>query len=573
MSNYIDLLDAQPGKDEKQSVKEKILSLCIHMVLWHSPEKEAFATCSVAGIHQDISIKSLEFSQFLRKLYYEKYKGIPSEHSLKECLSTLEGKARYEGEEYPVFSRIGRYGDTIYIDLVDKEGTIVEIDAKGWRVLNSHSQKKIKFCRNSSMRPLPRPSESGGLDQLRQYINVTNDDEYHLIIAWILQCFNVGTSCPILILNGEQGTAKSTTTRLIRDLIDPSVPNLLACPKQERDFVAVARNNYIIALDNMSDINDDLSDRLCRLSTGGGLGGRKLYTDHDQCVVDVKRPIILNGIPTLVTRADLADRCIRIELNRISNKERQSENDFFENFKRDQPLILGGFLNILVGILKDAHNVNPPELPRMADFAIFLEAAEPYLKWPPGTFRRIYNQNKIELAESILSDNPVAQAITELMKARENWSGTASTLLRDMKENNRSDIRYQLPRTPQHLSTELSRLAPDLEKIGIKIQKKRNGTGRTLIIKKASKNIVIAVTPIEQQHYRGSSSDSEHDDDLVDHSALSPPEERDFHLNDDDDDEFKKNFEFYERAAIMEYDAGLSRHEAERLSKIAVGIN
>ena len=69
-----------------------------------------------------------------------------------------------------------------------------------------------------------------------------------------------------------------------------------------------ATNGWCLAFDNLSHLQDWQSDALCRISTGGGWAGRALYTDQDETILDVMRPIALNGIEEVVTRNDLLDR-------------------------------------------------------------------------------------------------------------------------------------------------------------------------------------------------------------------------------------------------------------------------
>src|SRR5437868_13535290 len=85
---------------------------------------------------------------------------------------------------------------------------------------------------------------------------------------------------PILMLQGEQGTAKSTTTRILRSLIDPNVSPLRTVPRNERDLMIAATNSWAQCFDNLSHIPLWFADALCRLATGGGFATRKLRTDE-----------------------------------------------------------------------------------------------------------------------------------------------------------------------------------------------------------------------------------------------------------------------------------------------------
>jgi hypothetical protein len=86
---------------------------------------------------------------------------------------------------------------------------------------------------------------------------------------------------PVLVLHGEQGRAKSTTSRILRALDDPSSAPLGAEPRDSRDLIIAATNGWIIGLDNLSHLSPWLSDSLCRLAIGGGFSRRELYMDAD----------------------------------------------------------------------------------------------------------------------------------------------------------------------------------------------------------------------------------------------------------------------------------------------------
>src|SRR5207249_4833322 len=104
--------------------------------------------------------------------------------------------------------------------------------------------------------------------------------------------------------------AKSTTAKLLRLLVDPSVSLIRTPPKDDRDLLIAASNSRVVAYDNLSGVTPWLSDGLCRLATGGGFSTRELYTDSEEVFFDAKRPIILNGIDHLAERADLAERAV-----------------------------------------------------------------------------------------------------------------------------------------------------------------------------------------------------------------------------------------------------------------------
>src|SRR5262249_28732422 len=134
---------------------------------------------------------------------------------------------------------------------------------------------------------------------------------------------------PFLYLLGEQGSAKSSATQIIRDLIDPFKAPLRTTPRDERDLYIAANNGRVIAYDNVSRLEPWLSDALCRLATGGGFSTRTLYTDYEEVLFDMQRPILMNGIEEVANRGDFLERAIMITLPSISESKRKDEATFW----------------------------------------------------------------------------------------------------------------------------------------------------------------------------------------------------------------------------------------------------
>lgn len=134
----------------------------------------------------------------------------------------------------------------------------------------------------------------------------------------------------------------------------------------------------------------------------------------------------------MLSRADLADRAILLELPRIEESNRQREADFWREFEAAQPRILGAIFDCLVVTLANVNEVNLARLPRMADFATWVVAAELALPWEPGTFLAAYSRNRAAVVEHSLEGDCVAMAVRALMANREKWEGTASALLEEL---------------------------------------------------------------------------------------------------------------------------------------------
>jgi hypothetical protein len=325
------------------------------------------------------------------------------------------------------------------------------------------------------MLALPTPARNGNMSRLRSLINVGDDKNWVLLLSWLLAACRPTGPYPVLIFEGEQGSAKSTTARLLRRLIDPSSALLRTPPREERDLLIAANNSWIVAYDNLSGVPQWLSDALCRLATGGGFSTRELYTDTDEVILDLTRPVILNSIDHLAERADLADRAIVLNLPRIDDSARRDEAQLYVEYEREQPNILGALFDALSAALVRFPETKLLKKPRMADFALWATAGEIGLGFESGAFMAAYSGNRAEAVQETLAADPVSESITALMTNQEidvsPWTGTCGDLLTRLAGMVGDSVKKSRawPATPRALSSRLRRLATFLREAGIEI--------------------------------------------------------------------------------------------------------
>ena len=341
----------------------------------------------------------------------------------------------------------------------------------------------VRFRRAAGMRPLPVPVPAGSVETLRSFLNVRSDADFVLVVAWALAVLRNRGPYPIIVLSGEQGSAKSTFCAILRALFDPNTAPLRALPRENRDLFIAATNGHVLAFDNVSGLPAWISDTLCRLATGGGFAVRQLYTDQDEVLFDAVRPVILNGIEDIVTRPDLADRAVFLTLEPIPEERRRPEAELWAAFETERPRILGALLDAVVFGLKMLPHTQLEKLPRMADFALWATACETAL-WPVGTFWSAYCGNRDEAVEGVIEADPIAAAVRAVMATQTEWTGTASDLLDALAEvaGERTAKSKTWPDSPRALAGRLRRAATFLRKVGIEIGFVREGRARTRTI-------------------------------------------------------------------------------------------
>ncbi len=466
--------------------------------LFHDPNGEAYATIEV-GAHQEThALRSKAFRLWLARRYFEEQDKTPSAQALIDATNVLAGRAVFEGPEHPVHVRLAEQRGVIYLDIGDPTWQAIAIDACGWRLM---ANPPVKFRRPRGMLPLPCPTHGGALSQLRNFLNVESDVDWALLVAWLVGAFRPAGPYPVLALHGEQGSAKSTTSRVLRSLIDPNAAAIRTMPRDERDLMIAATNGWCLAFDNVSSLPAWLSDALCRLATGGGFATRELYADIDETILDAQRPMLLNGITEIATRGDLLDRAIILYLPSIRESRRRTERTFWRAFEEAQPAILGGVLDAISMALRHEATTRLDGYPRMADFARWVVAAEPALPWPVGTFLGAYAANRRAANDLTLEASPVPQALRSFMATRTTWSGTASELLKALDHVIDDQTRRQKawPSDARALSNALRRLTPNLRLAGLAIQFRREGKQRTrtVVLAKVSDPASAASAEVE----------------------------------------------------------------------------
>src|SRR6516164_9208476 len=360
------------GGGRRPSQADVLIALAQSAELFHAPDGTGFADIDINGHRETWPIRSKGFRRWLSRCFYEATGGAPSSEALQSALNVIEARAHFDAPELAVHIRVGGLNDRLYLDLGDQSWRAVEIDATGWRIIDS---PPVRFRRAAGMQPLPMPMSGGSVEKLRSFLNVKTDADFVLAVSSLLAAFRDCGPYPVLVLSGEQGSAKSTFSALLRALLDPNTAPLRALPREDRDLFIAANNGHVLAFDNVSGLRDWISDTLCRLATGGGFAVRQLYTDDDEVLFDAMRPVILNGIEDIVSKPDLADRTIFLTLAAIPEEGRRSEKEIWSALKRERPAILGALFDAVSTGLRRLPETRLEELPRMADFALWRRPA------------------------------------------------------------------------------------------------------------------------------------------------------------------------------------------------------
>jgi hypothetical protein len=251
-------------------------------------------------------------------------------------------------------------------------------------------------------------------------------------------------------------------------LVDPSMITTLTFPRDSNEFIQQLSHNLIAYYDNVSIIQDWISDLLCRAVSGNSSSKRGLYTNDDDFYYNFKRIIGINGIDLAATKADLLDRSIIIELERIDKKNRKKIKKIWEKFNELKPFVLGYIFDILVKVLRYKEEHGEIDFPdgqeRMADWEEYAEIISRCMGNSNWEFQRVYQENIVVQIDEAIESSPLSQTVIEFMNEEEIVIGTDEATGNDIKS-----IRDEWTGTPTKLHTELQNIA--IGKLNLNVSK------------------------------------------------------------------------------------------------------
>jgi phage/plasmid primase-like uncharacterized protein len=458
----------QEGKGKPSQSSQLVTFVCANAELFHDKNSDAFAL--VEAVEETLRLTGSKFKNWLMAAFFKTTGKAARDQSVREALSVLIGLALHDCEERDVHIRVALHEGAYFIDLGQQgDSTAIRIAEGSWELVQ---KPPVRFLRPESLRPLPVPTMGSDIHRLWDFVNVPEDARL-LVLAWLCECLRPDTAFPVLEIVGEAGTAKSTTQKYLRMLIDPNGSNLRGTPKSVEDVFVGAGANWITSYENVSHLSPALQDALCVLATGGGYATRKFYTNNEESVIDVMRPTVLNGISACVTAHDLIDRTISIEPQII--QERREDGDIGREFNAAYSGLVGALFTLMargIAYLPQAE-LPPKDRPRMAAFARLGVAVQMALGYPKGEFMRQFHLSRMESIGRTIDGSPVAAAFLEWFESpfqgKRNAEMSLKALLVEVEKHKPLNSEAW-PKSPKGFGDALRRAAPSLRYMGVEVR-------------------------------------------------------------------------------------------------------
>ena len=456
------------------------------MELFTDPNDNRYATVTINGVKHNYEIGGKNHNEAVSLRYYELTSDLPDAKSLKKFNDKLRFKARYNSSVRDTFLRFAFIDGEIYVDLCNLDGQAVHITPNGWELV---ANPPVNFIRQPHMQPLPVPARGGNYLDILNFLNIKREDDKLLVLTWPLVATITPIPRAILLLYGSPGACKSSSISVLRGMIDPSYQMHTYVQKTVNEAALYLAANAIPTFDNLSEVSKDVENILCMAVTGGGISKRKLYTDTDSVILQIKRAVIITSLDIPTSASDLLDRTIAVELERIPPDKRLADDAVKRDYAAKLPGILGGMYDALVQMLTLHDKVSATVLPRMADYAQWACAAASALGFSEEDFIKAYSRASLRVQNDALEDEGFANTLIDYLDMQGETSGFAAKVLDALRVHTDqmglpSEV---LPKMPNMFSRRLKQIIPLLEISGWKVEfSSSTRRGRTVSFRRIS---------------------------------------------------------------------------------------
>ncbi len=428
-------------------------------------------------------------SEFFRSFLGYKYRKMTHQRvspNFNEILKIKRQDIIFEENRYIKINRrvAGSLRGRIVYFLADEMWQSVVIEPKGWTI---KKQTKEKFIKTDLDMEQVEPVGGGNcMDLLKPYINLPTDD-FKLLTVCLIQFFSRQSNHYAMVISSAKGTGKSTLTKLIRSLIDPSYAETSLTPNNESELKNLLANSSVVCFDNTTVMKESYSDILCGAITGTTDAKRKLFTDNEQVILDLHNIVILNGIDIVPYKSDLAQRSLLFELQRIEKKNRMTDSDFWSRFNQDKPRILGAIFDTLQKAMTILPTLEVDGLERMADAYKEMIAIAMALGISSEEFQVIFESNQKKLQTSYAQNNSFINLVVNFVEHNKRIDKPAGEVYESMLASIVGKCKG-FPDGPSPLSRKLNIERDTLRDLGIRFDTHRNGSANYIILEKIPKN-------------------------------------------------------------------------------------
>lgn len=423
-----------------------------------------------------LPIESKELRNYMTKHMIDNYGFVMSSATWETVKSYVLGNLSSE-EFSGKKNRIAMKNGSIYYDLhneYDEELKYVEVKDGDWAVKTGDTE--IFLWNQFSKEQVIPDKENADYLLLKKYLNI-RDEDMLLALVYIASCLIPDKQHPILNIEGEHGTGKSTISSIIKMLIAPvkGSSSLSNFSDGKDGLLMQLAQFYLSVFDNIEKLPSHLNQTFCQAVTGGTTYRRKFYSQDTLLSVELNSIVVINGITPSIRKEDLVSRTVFIETNSLSDYRETSK--LMEEFRKDLPKIFGGVLNVVAKAIQIKEQVNMTNSYRMAEFAAIGYAIAEAIRAGLGNqFMEAMSRNEKRQLQEVKKNEPLITLFQNFLQIHHD--GVCWPVEKVFEDIVRNDIYHtglgtsakDLPNAPNALSRRVNKLKSLFRKYDMNIE-------------------------------------------------------------------------------------------------------
>ena len=504
-------------KEDRRNQADRLIGYALENVGDLFVDQHGAPHALIAG--EPVPLTSRCYSWLRRLMWEEEGRSVSGEY-LKMAAGTLAAHAEFSGVSRELYTRAAWHEGALYYEL--RPGKVVRVGPGGWTF---EATPPVLIRRYANLKALPDPGAGGSLDVLDELVNLKSERDRRLFKAYLatLPLEHVGR--PIFNASGAMGSGKTTIGRVVKKVWDPTAPETVRF--DPRDFLQKAMHAFIVMLDNQNSIPEWAADSLCRLVTGEADSKRRLYTDDEDFIIELRRAVILNGINVPTDRGDVLDRSLVVELERIPDGDRKTEEQIWDFFAREHPRLLGALFDVLSKAIAIKPSLKLSRRPRLADWGEYAAAVYEVMGWGAETFLKDWDEVVRAQNQATLDGSPVAQAIIKFVEETPEYAGPSSELHGKLKVVAATlgvdvDRDKAWPKSARWLWRRIKEVLPLLVAAGIEADRAEDRSGSKITLRKMPKNDATDATGDEYPTGKANTGGNTDGDDATANATPAP---------------------------------------------------
>lgn len=433
---------------------------------------------------------STEFTELIINLTLKEFKLILSPQEIQTLTTTLIANAKFEEElqKFETYERVGfdddgnfvyKLSDCRFVKYNKKTVSIEESTSAKFRTLRLREQ----VCPNLDVKNVDV------LDFIYNFFNCSSFEGDVVLLTWMLYTLKPNRDDaeiinPILLLNGEVETGKTTTLRFISSIISPEESGIETLSTVD-NLALISSNRFLTTLDNVGKLSETMQSELLKTSTSATRTTDTKFKNNVPFTVKWKTWLALCGDNDVLGNDSLLNSSILIKLE---GRETILSSDILtKNFNAQLANFLGVVFKLMPKILTKYEANRLLNNEKFADFIRFGKAVAEVISESYEEeidFYQCYLQLNYDKKLAVTEASNLLSTLVEFCRECD-FEGTATTLNRQLVEFAKKEDIYYVQREANVLSREIKKHKKILEELGLTIEHKKS-KNRILTIKMAN---------------------------------------------------------------------------------------